>query len=78
MRQKDLNKDKAKTNRAVYLMSTTPDGTVFMAWLERQQTKLLKTNAEGRVDPLALAASAARHDLVNTIKDMIEDGKLAR
>ena len=78
MRNSQLNKDKAKTNRAVYLMSTTPDGTVFMAWLERQQTKLLKTNAEGRVDPLALAASAARHDLVNTIKDMIEDGKLAR
>ena len=65
-------------NRAVYLMASTPDGKTFMDVLVRMDSKVLRKSPDGVVDPYAMAYAAGQHDLIQTIKDMIEHGKMAR
>ena len=53
-------------NRAIYLMASTPDG------------KVLRKSPDGVVDPYAMAYAAGQYDFIKQIKDMIENGKMAR
>jgi len=77
-RLKGLQAERAKRNRAVFMLMTTPDGEGFMEWLSKQDRKILRKTNDGAVDPYAMAYVAGQHDLIQTVKDMIEDGKLAR
>ena len=65
-------------NRATFLLMNTPDGKLFMDRLEKQSSKILRKTPDGVVDPYAMAYAAGQHDLIKQIKDMVQDGKLAR
>ena len=70
--------DRSKVKRAVYTMASTPDGQIFMDWLEGHCGKLLRKDKNGAVDPYAMTYVGGQKDLISDIKDMINDGKLAR
>ena len=65
-------------NRAIYLMASTPDGKVFTDWMDKQTGKVLRKSPDGVVDPYAMAYAAGQYDFIKQIKDMIENGKMAR
>jgi len=73
-----LNAERIAENRATFLLMNTPDGKLFMDRLDKQSSKILCKTPDGVVDPYAMAYAAGQHDLIKQIKDMIEDGKLAR
>jgi len=73
-----LQAEARTVNRAVYMMVSTPDGKTFMAMLEKLDGKILKKDRQGTVDPYAMAYAAGQHDLIQTIKDMRDDGYVAR
>jgi len=55
------------------MMANTPDGKIFMVWLNRQDGRILKKDKLGTVDPYAMAYAAGVHDLIQNIKDMIDE-----
>ena len=65
-------------NRAVYMMLNTTDGKVFSSVLDKLDGKILKKDKTGTVDPFAMAYAAGQHDLIKLIKDMSNDGSMAR
>jgi hypothetical protein len=75
---RDLQAGRRRENRATFLLMSTPDGVAFMEAIEGMGGKVLRKSPDGVVDPYAMAYAAGQNDLIQTIKDMINDGKLAR
>ncbi len=73
-----LQKVRKADNRAIYVMATTPEGKVFMTWIDKLSGRVLRKTPDGVVDPYAMAYAAGQNDLIKQIKDMINDGQLAR